>query len=544
MMLKKGLKLFFGFIGLSLLILIIGLIWHFYFPAKHIDQFPTYGDWDNGQVQHILPAANHNTFLLKVSFKAALTSIPQLQVGDTLIKGTQNDPKGRFWQFHITDLQPQTTYSLTIQNNNNQPLSDSWPLTTFPHPDSTIQNATILTYTCAGGVEDKVLGQEIFNTIAARHALLQKGLTFKHKTFDTDFVIANGDHLYWDQASLKLSKARNLVGIRFNRIYGELDMKQPVLSETNYDTFTNICDAQIAELYGCLFRSTPVYFLSDDHDLFENDEATQKLVTLPPKPYMLNGAIATQKLYYPTFLSDTTRPTTIPSTENGLTKSFGSIRYGNLIEGLLYDCKRHTTLDGDKAVLIPKEAEQWIMDRTSTEVTTWLFQIPSSPVGWTAGKWSEWYPDVFQADGTMGVAPKEKYLWQKGWWLQHQRLLQHFSKQSRKPIILQGDLHIISYGLIQKSGNLDFSANPIHVIGTGPLGSGAFGFPSAFRGTLPLVPDSMKVEAIQPPLEKNGFTIIEVTPKELTVSIYAWLPKEGIDKIKDLKPLVVKKIKR
>lgn len=160
-----------------------------------------------------------------------------------------------------------------------------------------------------------------------------------------------------------------------------------------------------------------------------------------------------------------------------------------------------------------------------------------------AGKWAEWYPDVMQADGSIGVGATKKYLWQEGWWSQHQRLLKALSDQTRKPIVLQGDLHILSYGLIQQSGDLNFEDNPIHVIGTGPLGSGNFGFPSKFRDTPSVIPDSMKVEEALAPLEKNGFTIIEITPQSIRFSLYAWRPDDGVENIETLAPILVKEIK-
>ena len=61
-------------------------------------------------------------------------------------------------------------------------------------------------------------------------------------------------------------------------------------------------------------------------------------------------------------------------------------------------------------------------------------------MGWSAGKWREWYPDVVAPEGFEGLVTNElnfegatkgvltskaqKYLWQRGWWSQHQRLLQ------------------------------------------------------------------------------------------------------------------------
>src|SRR5262245_36454263 len=43
---------------------------------------------------------------------------------------------------------------------------------------------------------------------------------------------------------------------------------------------------QISPLYGTLCRSTAVFFLQDDHDHFDNDEATDDAVTFPPDNFM------------------------------------------------------------------------------------------------------------------------------------------------------------------------------------------------------------------------------------------------------------------
>ena len=65
---------------------------------------------------------------------------------------------------------------------------------------------------------------------------------------------------------------------------------------------------QIADLYGTMLRSLPVFFLQDDHDYFEDDAADDFVVTFPPDPFMLELGRATQHLYYPEFLPDADRP--------------------------------------------------------------------------------------------------------------------------------------------------------------------------------------------------------------------------------------------
>jgi hypothetical protein len=120
---------------------------------------------------------------------------------------------------------------------------------------------------------------------------------------------------------------------------------------------------QITPLYGTLCRSTPVFFLQDDHDHFDNDEATDEAVTFPPDNFMLQSARATQRLWYPEFLPDPNRSPGIPGSDSpdqssfrptGLSESFGTLRYGRLAEVLLYDVRRTVTLAGPTRCLSPR----------------------------------------------------------------------------------------------------------------------------------------------------------------------------------------------
>jgi hypothetical protein len=51
-----------------------------------------------------------------------------------------------------------------------------------------------------------------------------------------------------------------------------------------------------------------------------------------------------------------------------------------------------------------------------------VVHAPSNPIGWTAGKWMEWYPDVLNADGKLTTKEPKPY-WQAGWLKQHDRLV-------------------------------------------------------------------------------------------------------------------------
>ncbi len=61
---------------------------------------------------------------------------------------------------------------------------------------------------------------------------------------------------------------------------------------------------QIVPVYGIDFRSTPIAFLQDDHDHWENDAVTDEITNFPIPWCQLQLARATQQLYYPELLPD------------------------------------------------------------------------------------------------------------------------------------------------------------------------------------------------------------------------------------------------
>jgi hypothetical protein len=179
--------------------------------------------------------------------------------------------------------------------------------------------------------------------------------------------------------------------------------------------------------------------------------------------------------------------------------------------------------------------EAWVMRRVSAQETRHVVNLPSTPVGWSAGKWGEWYPDLLQSDGTLGVA-KPKYLWQPGWNLQHNRLLQAASAMQGIPLFLSGDLHALGEGRIVRYGNLDLRKNPVVTVLTGPISTGPKAWPSAWRGTPPKTPTGIEVDAGLEPLEKNGFSIIDFTDDRVEVQMFSWKMGEPEDRLDSLKP--------
>ena len=107
---------------------------------------------------------------------------------------------------------------------------------------------------------------------------------------------------------------------------------------------------------------------------------------------------------------------------NGVSESFGTIRYGRLAEVLLYDIRRTATLAGPSAVYIDSEAERWLAARMADPDVSHVVHAPSNPPGWTAGKWGEWYPDVLGPDKKLTLKTAKPY-WQPGWLKQHDRIL-------------------------------------------------------------------------------------------------------------------------
>src|SRR6185312_9017925 len=232
--------------------------------------------WDQGKLLHLLPTVSHDRILIKASFGAALAGVPELHVGEARVRGRKNSAVGDFWQFDAGGLKPQTRYRLALTGSDGRALCEPWTLSTFPAPDATPSRLRLLIYTCAGGHD--VLNQGLppgrtsFLPLAQRRRLLERGLSFQ-----PDAVVANGDHVYWDLRAPRLS--HSLGGSPQAIAYaGRFDRAQPVLAGPNETVLRRAAGPQIVPLYGTLCRSTPVFFLTDDHDYFDNDEATDEMV--------------------------------------------------------------------------------------------------------------------------------------------------------------------------------------------------------------------------------------------------------------------------
>ncbi|MBO9695217.1 MAG: hypothetical protein J7499_03380 [Sphingopyxis sp.] len=502
--------------------------------------------WRQGSLIHLIPTASHDRILIKASFAQPFAKPPRLMVGRDAHAGIRSDPDGRFWRFDVAGLKPATTHDLRIVDGDGAAICDPWPLRTFPAPDATAQRMRILAYTCAGGYDGvRMEDRSVMLDMAARRRLLARGLGFA-----PDAVIANGDHIYWDlETALARPRMKRYQELVWPRFGGALDTSVPMLHPRNAAIFTAVCDYQIAGLYGVSLRSTPAFFLPDDHDAFENDEFTDKAVTLPPDTYGTLGAEETQQLYYPEFLPDATRPewlpgggrTALPPGTNG---NFGTLRFGTLVEALFYDCRRFVDYKGAQAHVVPRWTEDWLVARTIAEDTRHLLHIPSLPFGYSSGKLGDWYPDKLDDATGRLTLENAKAGWQEGWYRQGQRIVEAAAAQrTRAGIFVQGDLHVSGAGLMTGSRDREFP-RPVHIIQTGTLGSGDTAFPSQVRGVETAASQMVTMQELMKPVEKNGFTIIDVTPETVKFSLFTWRPPQPVEEIDTMTPVFVHEVAR
>jgi hypothetical protein len=509
---------------------------------------PPEKDWDQGAVQHLIQAVSHDRFLIKASFSEPQLTPPELSVGSAKVRGKPNTASGDFWQFDVPGLSPATPYQLSLQGAGGRALCEPWQLATFPAPDTMPERLRVMIYTCGGGHDglNQGLPPGKINWLpsALRRRLLQRGLSFK-----PDALIANGDQIYWDLRAPKASKGMGASALG-KEIVGVFDRAQTVFGTPNEAVFRRATAPQIIPQYGALLRSTPVFFMQDDHDYFDNDEATDDIITFPPDHFMLELARATRQLYYPEYLPDANRPLGLPGASAadrapGVAETFGTLRYGKLAEILLYDVRRTVTLTGPSAVFIDGTAEAWLRSRMTDRSLIHVVNIPSNPPGWSAGKWGEWYPDILGDDGKLTTSVPKPY-WQSGWLKQHDRLMAEVAAMpGRIPLVISGDLHAIAEGRMQRSGTLDFGRNPVVVILSGPLGTGDPSWPSAFRGIGATPSTHVTMEENLKPLEENGFIIADFTKDGITIRYFRFnFHKDAPEAIDTLEPFRVTELKR
>ncbi|MDB5989991.1 MAG: PhoD-like phosphatase [Herbaspirillum sp.] len=494
--------------------------------------------WGAGQLEHMLPTVNDTSMLIKVSLKNPLPQPPVLVVDRKRFTGRRTDSAGRMWAFYAEGLEPNAEYTLNLIDAHGNAMCDSWPLKTFPARNATPKTFRALMYTCAGGSD----ATGVFLPMTTRIRLLERGLSFK-----PDAMIANGDHIYLDQRAKKSPR----LGVAPEEIAssGRFDRTQAIYGTQNEEVLKRAAGPQIVPLYGTRCRSVPVFFITDDHDYYDNDEADDKLVTFPVDTFMLNAGRTTQWMYYPEHLPDKTRPTGITGASaadrfKNLSECYGTLRYGKIAEMLMYDCRRGLTLTGPTATFVQKEAEGWLTDRMKNSDAAHVVNVPSVPIGWSAGKYGEWYRDM-EGDGKLTLT-KPKAFWQTGWRLQHDRLMVAASSMNERiPMFISGDLHATGYGIMTRTGEHDLAKNPVHSVITGPLGTDTIMWVSASRGMRPQIPDGLDFNEVLKAEEKHGFIIADYDNEGVVIRHFQWdRDKHSVADIDSLEPYKVTVLKR
>ncbi|MCY4078030.1 MAG: hypothetical protein OXH04_21670, partial [Acidobacteria bacterium] len=226
--------------------------------------------WDAGSVRHLLPAANDSRFLVKVSFDRPLAG-PVLRVGGAAATARMTDTAGEHWQFQASGLAPGRRYTLSLADEAGAALCEPWPLGTFPAPDAQPERFRLLFFTCAGGPGGSYAGigeRSGFLPTAIRNRLLRRALAFA-----PDAAVANGDHMYWD---LHTWLGDGVGELSPSGRISNFDFSASPFAASNEAAMKAAAGPQIVPVYGTDFRSTPVFFLQDDHDHWENDAASDE----------------------------------------------------------------------------------------------------------------------------------------------------------------------------------------------------------------------------------------------------------------------------
>ena len=114
----------------------------------------------------------------------------------------------------------------------------------------------------------------------------------------------------------------------------------------------------------------------------------------------------------------------------------------------------------------------------------------------------------------------QKYLWQQGWWLQHQRLLQALSSRPGSRFTFSGDIHAQGAITIQASGVNDLSTGGVISLLVGPVSTSNATWPSFARGIPADQPGWLQAETLVVTEEINGFTLFDITPSGVVAQLF------------------------
>ena len=267
--------------------------------------------------------------------------------------------RGSFWQFHAGDLRPGTAYELSLTSTEGRSLCQPWKLSTMPSPDELPGKLRLLIYSCAGG-------HDLFSTAhtgleflpaAVRQRLLRRGLSFA-----PDALIANGDHVYWDLLAPRA--APRLGASKAALEYARFDRDAPVLGGANESALLRAAGEQLLHCTArCVVRRQCFSCKTTTIISTTTKRAMRRLPSRPTISCCNPRGPATP--LYPNSCDLKISPG-IPGSDSpdqssfrpdGLSESFGTLRYGRLAEVLLYDVRRTVTLAGPTGAFVAPDVE-------------------------------------------------------------------------------------------------------------------------------------------------------------------------------------------
>ena len=215
----------------------------------------------------LLPTVSDTRMLIKASFNAAAEQRPDLANRRYFVRGRMSDTRGEHWHFYATGLQPGRRYPLSLIGSDGRTLSQPWELSTFPGPERSSGAISCLFFTCAGrprGIDH--LAPPSQPPAASRPEL-------------------RSPMQWWRMAITCIGTSSRPLAGRYTDARGRKAYRKiRPLRESCSAATTKPCSSasamlQIASIYKTDFRSTPVFFLQDDHDYFDNDDATDEIIT-------------------------------------------------------------------------------------------------------------------------------------------------------------------------------------------------------------------------------------------------------------------------
>ena len=322
--------------------------------AQAASTAPASGAWDSGHVRHLLPTASDNRILLKTSFAAPLDEAPTLQVDGTSVRGRMGDTRGEHWHFHADRSAAGTAASAVAGRRATGARSASRG--SFRHSRSrraarAIPRAVLLLRRRPRG-DEVPAARGAQSAVSARAELCAAGRRRQRRSCLLGFAVA-----------ADLEALRRLAGSR---------SRSPASSIAPAIVFGGDNETVLKRAAGSADRAGLRRRFPLDADvlhpgrsrLLRQRRGDRRHHHVSAGPF---HAAARARHAAPVLPGISCRTSARPrglawsssaDRVEGLSETFGTIRYGRLAEVLLYDIRRTATLAGPSAVYIDRRSRE------------------------------------------------------------------------------------------------------------------------------------------------------------------------------------------